>query len=100
MNLALRDPATGVTDATASPDLAPLLPLFEKKLCVTLSDGRRIVGKLQVPSTGDRQVLTGTAEMFRRVQCVDALKNLILESAEQFGKVWWGCDAARADVTV
>ena len=44
----VRTPGAGVEDAALLPDLVPLLPFFGKKVRVTLSDGRRIVGVLQV----------------------------------------------------
>ena len=35
-------------DAASTPDVAPLLPFFGRRVRVTLSDGRQIVGVLQV----------------------------------------------------
>ncbi len=46
--MVVRTPGAGVEDAALLPDLVPLLPFFGKKVRVTLSDGRRIVGVLQV----------------------------------------------------
>jgi hypothetical protein len=44
----VRDPGVPPVDAAGFPELSPLLPLFGSRLRVTLSDGRRIVGLLQV----------------------------------------------------
>lgn len=44
----LRSPATGAAPLEDGNELSSLLPLFQKRLCVTLSDGRRVVGKLAV----------------------------------------------------
>lgn len=44
----VREPGADNVDASTFPELAPLFPLFGSRVKVTLSDGRRLVGTLQV----------------------------------------------------